>query len=155
MLADVTRQRGVCMRFTAIAMWVGGTLAIGAGTAHSQAPDAGALMRQTEQSLHMQTKPSAPSLLPMPMTINEATRVTAGQIRFAGVKRLSVSKLEAVSRSFLNRPLDAHELQHLTDAVSNAYRESGWVVRVYIAQQNPSNSDLLIQVLENLPPSAR
>lgn len=143
------------MRFTAIAIWVGGALSIGVGTAHSQVPDAGALMRQTEQSLQINTKPAAPSLLPWPMAINETTRVTARQIRFAGVQRLPVSKLEAVSSSYLNRPLDAHELQHLTDAVSNAYRESGWVVRVYIAQQNPSNSDLLIQVLENLPPSAR
>ena len=44
----------------------------------------------------------------------------------------------------------AHELQHLTDAVSEAYRQAGWLVRAYIPRQDLSGPELTVQVIETI-----
>lgn len=121
-------------------------------------PDAGALMRQNEQYIRQDTLSRnallRQSFLPE-MQMSETTRVTPKSIRFLGAKLLSEDLLQAVAKPYLDRPLDSHELEHLTNAVSGAYRRAGWVVRVYIPQQDLLQNDLLIQILENTPSSAR
>jgi hemolysin activation/secretion protein len=68
---------------------------------------------------------------------------------------LSSDQLQAIAQPYLDRPLNQHELEHLTDTVTQAYRSSGWLVRVYIPQQDLSQSELTVQILENMPSSAR
>jgi hemolysin activation/secretion protein len=68
---------------------------------------------------------------------------------------LSNDQLQAIAQPYLDRPLNQHELEHLTDTVTQAYRRSGWLVRVYIPQQDLSQSELTVQILENMPSSAR
>ena len=120
--------------------------------------DAGALMRQNEQSIRQdQMQRNAlmrQSFLPE-MQMSQTTRVTPNRIRFLGAKLLSQEVLQAVAKPYLDRALDAHELEHLTNAVSDAYRRAGWVVRVYIPQQDLTQNELIVQILENTPSSAR
>jgi hemolysin activation/secretion protein len=121
-------------------------------------PDAGSLMRQNEQSIkfeQMQRNAQRRESYPPAMTFTEATAVTATQIKFLGAKLLGNEQLQGVVQPFLNRPLNPNDLGHLTDAVANAYRRSGWLVRVYIPQQDLSQSELNIQILENMPSSGR
>ena len=80
---------------------------------------------------------------------------TAYVLHDSMAKLLSEDLLQAVAKAYLDRSLDAHELEHLTNAVSDAYRRAGWVVRVYIPQQDLSQNDLIVQILENSPSSAR
>jgi hemolysin activation/secretion protein len=89
------------------------------------------------------------------MTLTEATTVTPQTIKFLGVKLISVTQLQAISEPYLNRPLNQHDLQRLMEATTAAYRKEGWVVRVYIPSQDLSQSELNIQILENMPSSAR
>ncbi|WP_161499660.1 POTRA domain-containing protein [Limnohabitans sp. TS-CS-82] len=121
-------------------------------------PDAGALMRQNEQSIRQdQMQRNAlmrQSFLPE-MQMSQTTRVTPNRIRFLGAKLLSQEVLQAVAKPYLDRALDAHELEQLTQVVSDAYRRAGWVVRVYIPQQDLTQNDLIVQILENTPSSAR
>ena len=130
----------------------------GAGVCAQNIPDAGALMRQTEQMLRqdsMQRNAQRRESLPPPMHFTDATVVTPKQIKFLGANLLSNAQLQAVAQPYLDRPLNPHELERLTDAVSQAYRRSGWLVRVYIPQQDLSQSDLFVQILENMPSSTR
>ena len=121
-------------------------------------PDAGALMRQNEQMLKFdQTQRQAQrlELLPPAMTLTQASLVNPKKIKFLGAKLLSNDQLQAIAQPYLDRPLNQHELEHLTDTVTQAYRRSGWLVRVYIPQQDLSQSELTVQILENMPSSAR
>ncbi len=130
----------------------------GATVSAQNIPDAGALMRQNEQYIRQeQMQRNAllrKSFLPE-MQMSESTQITPKRIRFLGAKLLSEDLLQAVAKPYLDRSLDAHELEHLTNAVSDAYRRAGWVVRVYIPQQDLSQNDLIVQILENSPSSAR
>jgi hemolysin activation/secretion protein len=42
----------------------------------------------------------------------------------------------------------------MTDAVSEAYRKIGWVVRAYIPRQDLSGEEMTLQVIETIPPSS-
>lgn len=121
-------------------------------------PDAGALIRQTEQMLkqgQMQRNAQQHQGYAPAITLNEATSVTPKTINFLGVKLVPVADLQALAVPYLNRKLDQHDLQRLTDAAVALYRKDGWLVRVYIPTQDLSQSELIVQVLENMPSSAR
>jgi hemolysin activation/secretion protein len=146
------------MRLTLIATVVFALIAIPISA--QTIPDAGALMRQNEQMLkqqqqQMQRKAQPRESFAPAMVLTDATQVTAQRIKFLGATLLSNEQLQAAVQPFLNRPLNPHELQHLTDTVEQTYRRSGWLVRAYIPQQDLSQTDLNIQILENMPSSGR
>ena len=121
-------------------------------------PDAGSLMRQTEQTLRseqMQRNAQRRESFPPAMRLTDSTVVTPKSIKFSGAKLLSNDQLQAVAQPCVGRELNAHELEHLTEAITQAYRRAGWLVRVYIPQQDLSQSELNIQILENMPSSGR
>lgn len=119
-------------------------------------PDAGALMRQNEQmfkqSQSQRLQPQRASL-PSEMVINETTVINAQRFKFNGNQLLSEGQLTAVTQPFVNRPLKALDLQQLTHAVSEAYREAGWLVQAYIPRQSLTGEELTLQVIESIPPS--
>lgn len=127
----------------------------GAATAQN-IPDAGALMRQTElnirQSQLQQAAKKRDLMLP-PAALSEATVVTAERFKFIGNQRLSTEQLQAVAAAYANRPLNQQDLQHLTDAVAQEYRKTGWLVQAYIPRQNLTGPELAVQVIENIPPN--
>ena len=119
-------------------------------------PDAGALMRQTEQALRfdqMQRNAQRRESLPPAMVFDDATRVTAARIKFVGAKRLSDDLLQTAAKPYLDRPLTQHDLQRLTEAIADAYRQAGWLVQVYIPRQDLATPELTLQVIESIPPS--
>jgi hemolysin activation/secretion protein len=119
-------------------------------------PDAGALMRQSEQMFkqsQMQRTPLPRATLPAEMVINETTLITAQRVKFNGNQLLTEGQLQAVAVPFVNRPLKELDLQQLTHAVSEAYREAGWLVQAYIPNQSLTGGALTVQVIESIPPS--
>lgn len=116
--------------------------------------DAGALMRQTEQLLRPNAAYSPRrEALPPPMDIHERTQIEVKRIKFLGSKHLSTDQLQAIAGPFENRSLGQADLLHLTHAVSEAYRQTGWVVNVYVPRQRLSGGDLSLQVVESMPPT--
>lgn len=118
--------------------------------------DAGALMRQNEQSITrnlMQQAEQRRAALPPAAVLTESTVVTAERFRFNGVQRLSHELLQRVAAPYANRPLTSHDLQQLTEAVSQEYRKSGWLVQAYIPRQNLAGPELVVQVIESIPPN--
>lgn len=118
-------------------------------------PDAGSLMRQTEQ-MFRQNPVQTPrrEALPPAMVIDGSTSVAVKRIQFTGYKQLSLEKLRQVSSPYEGRTLDGNDLQHLTYAISEAYRQIGWLVQVYVPRQNLQSGDLVIQIIESVPPSS-
>jgi hemolysin activation/secretion protein len=130
-----------------------------AGHVAAQSPpgiDAGALMRQTEQNIRqsqLQQATKKRDSLPPQAVLTDATVVTAERFKFMGNQRLSTEQLQTVAVPFANRPLKPLDLQHLTDAISQEYRKTGWLVQAYIPHQNLAGSELVIQVIERIPPN--
>lgn len=115
------------------------------------APDAGALMRQAEQSLKAAPAPSLqlnrPSIVAAQPKAGEAT-IQVSRFEFVGNKTLSSEALTQALEPFLNRPLSFTQLQQAADAVASTYREAGWVVRAYLPKQTTQNGVVTIQVTE-------
>jgi hemolysin activation/secretion protein len=114
-------------------------------------PDAGALMRQTEQEFKQPFLPFAQPSRSLPVVSvphsGEAT-LTVNRFQFAGNQRLSSAQLDHAVEPYLNRPLTFAQLQQAADAVAAAYRESGWVVRAYLPKQSTHQGVVTIQVTE-------
>lgn len=122
--------------------------------AHAQSPavpDAGALRQQIEQG---QTIPlpraEAPAPAPSPRELAPVPglTVTVTRFRFAGNTLLANAQLEAVVADDRDRPLGFNDLLLAVDKVSAVYREAGWIVRAYLPEQDVSEGEVLIQVLE-------
>ena len=120
--------------------------------------DAGSLLQQSEQSI----KPHLPSTdalkllsLPPPMTLPEQFGMTVRRVYFVGNSRISKSQLYPAVQPFLNRPLNAVDIDKMKVAVANFYREMGWIVEVYLPQQTLDQNELTLQVVEDLRHSGK
>ena len=121
-----------------------------ASASAQSAPDAGALLQQIEQSRHLPLPPrAAPQFMaPPPLQSLGGASVVVTSFRFAGNTLLSAAAIAPAVAGFLNRPLDFEELQNAAIAVATLYRQAGWVVRVYLPQQDIDGGVLTIQIVE-------
>ncbi|MEY8875029.1 MAG: ShlB/FhaC/HecB family hemolysin secretion/activation protein [Leptothrix sp. (in: b-proteobacteria)] len=74
--------------------------------------------------------------------------VTVKAFRFKGNTLLGNERLAPAVASYLDRALSFAELQNAAAAVAAVYREAGWVVRVYLPQQDISGGEVTLQVIE-------
>jgi hemolysin activation/secretion protein len=126
-------------------------LLAGASVAHAQTrPDAGTVRQQIEQQQHAALPPEGLQQFapPPPLQSIGGTTVTVHRFTFAGNTLLSNDDLLPVVVRFLDRPLDFNELQNAAIAVATAYRKAGWVVRVYLPQQDVTGGTVAIQIIE-------
>ena len=118
-------------------------------------PDAGVLQQQRQQQLERellenlpkQAPPERPAAPPSESTpVNETVLVTA--YRFEGNTRLTETHLQTVVAPYLNRHMDLSALRTVTTMVAEYYREKGWLVRVYLPQQDVTGGTVLIAIQE-------
>ena len=127
----------------------------------SQVPrggDAGALMQQNEQSIkpHFQSNDVLKLLsLPPPMTLPDQFGMTVRRVYFLGNKRISKSELYPAVQPFLNRPITALDIDYMKVAVANVYRQTGWIVEVYLPHQSLDQNELTLQIVEDLRHSGK
>ena len=114
-------------------------------------PDAGSIRQQIEPSRALPLPPAAPPqrVAPTPeikppvgMTVNVKS------FQLSGHRLLSAEELMPALAEFVGRTLDFAGLQRATDAVAAAYRESGWLARVYLPEQDISEGTITLQVVE-------
>ena len=114
-------------------------------------PDAGSIRQQIEPSRALSLPPAAPPqrVAPTPeikppvgMTVNVKS------FQLLGHRLLSTEELMPTLAEFVGRTLDFAGLQRATDAVAAAYRESGWLARVYLPEQDISEGTITLQVVE-------
>ena len=113
-------------------------------------PDAGSLRQQIEQS-RSPTLPSARPERPSPppaLQPSSGITVKVSAFRLAGNALLSSEHLAPALAPFVGQSLDFSGLQRATDAVAAAYREAGWIVRVYLPEQDVSTGNITLQVVE-------
>ena len=126
-------------------------LAIASSARAQVPPDAGALRQQIERNL----QPTLPrkstqdvQAAPPPLEKLGAETVTVTQFRIAGNHLVDDATLQLVLAPFKNRPLGFQELQRAALAVSQAYRQAGWIARSYLPRQEIDGGVVTIQVVE-------
>lgn len=122
------------------------------------AMDAGALLRQADQSrLSAQNQRALSKLTPLapPMVLSEQQTLRVQDFKFEGVRLMPVQALQSAVAQFANRDLAQSDLDNLVSAVVEAYRQAGWVVRVYVPKQPLPTNSLTLQVLETIPPNTQ
>ena len=133
--------------------WIALIPLLGSHTAEAQTPpDAGALRRQIEQQQRNTLPPrTEPQLAPPPpMESLGGAAVTVKSFRFVGNTLLTSAQLTPAVASYVGRSLDFAALQNAALAVAAVYRKSGWVVRVYLPQQDITGGTVTIQIVEAL-----
>lgn len=114
-------------------------------------PDAGSMRQQIEQPRALPLPHAAPQprVAPVPEVLpQEGALVRVKAWRFAGNTLLSAEQLAPAVAQWLGRELDFPGLQRAADAVATAYREAGWIVQVYLPEQDASEGTITLQVLE-------
>lgn len=118
----------------------------------AQSPsDAGKLLRDIEREAPAQMPERGEGIgqpLPPPMPEKDGLIVTVSSFRFIGNKLLAAEQLSEVLKPFLGRPLRFADLQAAVAAVAGRYRQDGWVVRVYLPQQEIIDGVVTIQIVE-------
>ncbi len=117
-----------------------------------QAIDAGALRQQIEQTREQPLPPVSPAPAtvapPAEMKVAAGITVTVNAFQFAGNTLLTEAQLAPSVADFLNRPLSFNDLQRAADAVAATYRQAGWIVRVYLPEQDVSAGSITLQIME-------
>ena len=114
-------------------------------------PDAGSIRQQIEPPRPTPLPKAAPQPKFTPPTeLAPIAGMTVGvkSFRFAGNTLLSDAQLSTAVAAFAGRDLGFEGLQHAADAVAGAYREAGWIVRVYLPEQDISAGLITLQVVE-------
>ena len=114
-------------------------------------PDAGSTRQQIEMNRE-QRLPQAVRPVPVrpPPEIQPRAGVTVNvkSFQLLGHRLLSTEELMPALAEFVGRTLDFAGLQRATDAVAAAYREAGWLARVYLPEQDISEGTITLQVVE-------
>ena len=144
----------VVLKYSKFELVIASVLTLTGAAIAQNIPDAGALMRQTEQNIRfneMQRSVQTREALPPEAEFTEKTSILVKRFKFHGNYRLTDDRLLTAVKTFVNRPLNQHDLKQLTEAVAEAYRLNGWLVEAYIPHQDLSKQELIIQVIETIP----
>lgn len=114
-------------------------------------PDAGSMRQQMElnreQRLPQAVRP-APVTPPPEIQARAGVTVNVKAFQLSGHRLLTTEALMPALAEFVGRTLDFAGLQRATDAVAAAYREAGWLARVYLPEQDISEGTITLQVVE-------
>ena len=127
------------------------TAAVAPAAMAQTVPDAGTLLQQIEPSrLPPLPARGAPEPVPPAMAALPAKGETlfVRAFSFAGNKLVSADELAAAVQPFAGRELRFAELQSAAAAAAAVYRQRGWVVRVYLPEQDIADGRVQLQVVE-------
>ena len=128
-------------------------LLLGSAVAHAQT-SAGQLLQQNRE------------LEPMPPVLPDATREPAPvelkplapkpdqltfvvkQFVFVGNSKVSGAELQTIVADLIGKPITFDDLKRATDAITEYYREQGWLVRVLLPQQDITDGTVTLRIVE-------
>lgn len=112
-------------------------------------PDAGSLQQQFRNE-----QPQLPqeSIAPVPKAAEKlpstGETMVVNAFRFMGNTIISDEILTALISSYTARPITFNELQFATVEIGELYRQSGWVARVYVPEQEVVDGIVTLQIIE-------
>lgn len=121
-------------------------------------PDAGLLQQGIERERTLnppRTLNPERRLDPVAIKPLTGTTLTVKAFQFSGNTLLSAEQLTPVVAGFIGRVLDFTELQQVAVVVAEAYRKAGWIVRVYLPQQEIRDGIVTLKIVEAVFGGAR
>lgn len=115
--------------------------------------DAGALLKQNEPSIKAPKVAPFKQVDPVKSVVKEApdsATVVVKSFQMVGNTLLGSDVLSQALAGFTNRSLTLPQLQQAADVVMNAYRDAGWIARVYLPKQEIEGGVVTLQVVEAL-----
>lgn len=70
------------------------------------------------------------------------------QFVFVGNSKIPSEELQPLVADFIGKPITFDDLKRITDAVTEYYRERGWLVRVILPQQDITEGTVTIRIIE-------
>jgi hemolysin activation/secretion protein len=117
-------------------------------------PDAGTLLQQIEKESRdsLPGRDEQPRPSPAPEEMRNATDLTVEvrQFQFVGNSLLTAAQLNEVVKPWIGKSQDFNELKKAAQAVAQAYRTAGWVVRAYLPHQDVTEGTVTIQIVEGV-----
>lgn len=130
-----------------------GMLVIGllAGAVHAQTtPDAGSLLREAERQPRALPTPVLPEAGPTTSAPTEdAVRVLAKVFVFTGNQQLTQAQLQETVSPWMGQELSFSQLQQIVEAVTQAYRQRGWLATVKLPAQDVSEGAIRLHIMES------
>ena len=114
------------------------------------APDAGTMQQQIDRERAIKLPKQAPlvEVAPQALTSLPGEAITVKAFVFKGNSLLTSEQLAPIVAGYLGRSISFADLQQAAAAVANAYREAGWVVRVFLPAQDVTEGSVTIEVVE-------
>jgi len=120
--------------------------------AHAQTPpNAGSLLNETNRALEGRQLPSVvPGAAADDASSREGTGLTVEvrEFRFQGATLMSNDELQRAMQPFTGKRLTFDGLRQAADAIANAYRARGFLVRTYLPEQDLTSGVVTIAVVE-------
>ena len=115
-----------------------------------RAPDAGSIMRETEQLRAPQQPMLSPrTIAPAPVKPDpDAVRFVVKSFRLTGVTLVPIAELQTLLKPWLNREITFEDLDRALAAIANFYQERGWFVRPQLPAQDIVDGVVTINVIE-------
>jgi hemolysin activation/secretion protein len=117
-------------------------------------PDAGTLLQQIEKESRdrLPGRVEQPQPAPAPEEMRNATDLTVEvqQFQFIGNTLFTAEQLNEVVKPWVGKSQDFNELKKAAQAVAQAYRAAGWVVRAYLPHQDVTEGTVTIQIIEGV-----
>lgn len=136
---------------------IGAAVVMTASAWATELPDAGATLKQLQDLRGMQPAPAMPAATgvvgrsePSVGSETSGPKVWVKSIRMDGNKSLSQTRLEQIVQPWTGGEFTFQELAKALDAVTMAYRESGRAARVYFPQQDVTDGEIRIEIVESV-----
>ncbi len=101
-------------------------------------PEAGSIQREIEKQMkEQQPQPAAPTPTPPPSqpAAPEGAKVLVRDFRITGEKIFTEKQLKSLLTGFIGKELTITELEKAAQTIDEFYRSKGFIVRVYLPQQ--------------------
>jgi hemolysin activation/secretion protein len=128
----------------------GSTLLLASLAATAQtAPDAGAILRETERQQRQLPKP-APQAVPQTPApaAADTVRVTVKAFKLTGNTLIAEPELQAALALWVGKESSFAELQQAVNAIAETYRQRGWFARPQLPAQDVSSGVITINIIE-------
>ncbi len=114
-------------------------------------PEAGTIQREIEKQFKEQKpRPAAPVQAPLtpPLAVPEGVKVLVKDFRITGAKIFTEEQLKSLLTGSIGKELSLAELEKAAQTIEEFYRRNGFIVRVYLPQQEIKNGVVHIIVVE-------
>jgi hemolysin activation/secretion protein len=117
--------------------------------AQTTAPDAGALLRESERPQRQLPKPAPQAAPQAPAAPSaDAVRISVKAFKLTGNSLIAEPELQAVLLPWIGKESTFSELQQAANAIATEYRRRGWFVRPQLPAQDVSSGIITINIIE-------